>query len=234
MNGKYLTLIGTALTVALTSNVAVAQVAKFQQIAQSTSGQSSTPSKEIKLSPRVNKEKFCKDYPLNSLCTKASGTSGSGSTTETQTKPSDGGTAIPGKAPAEPGTLNTPGGTADVAPPPTGNPSTPSGETPTTPPESTPTTPGSEQKIQQDGTTGTPGTTAPSDSSVPGTAPVDPSTGGQSGSPTEVTPVPGGATTPGSSTDPTAPSSITDPTKSPTQSPSSDTQTTPSTGSLKK
>ncbi|NMG18078.1 hypothetical protein [Brasilonema bromeliae] len=134
MNGKYLTLIGAALTLALTSNVAVAESAKFL-IGQSSGGSSSGSSGEIKLSPRVNKKKFCNDYPLNSRCQEgsASTSSPSDSSTETKKKPSKstpGGTATPGLAPADPGTTNTPGGTNEIAPPPAGNPANPGTTTP--------------------------------------------------------------------------------------------------------
>ncbi|WP_414521054.1 hypothetical protein [Umezakia ovalisporum] len=53
MKGKYLILIGTALTLALSANIAIAE--------------SGTSSREIKLSPEGLKL-LCEQFPLNSRC----------------------------------------------------------------------------------------------------------------------------------------------------------------------
>ncbi|MDP5338917.1 MAG: hypothetical protein NWQ28_10135, partial [Nodularia sp. (in: cyanobacteria)] len=65
MLGKYLTLIGTALTLALTTNVAVAESSK-SPVAESDSLSINAPT-EIKLSPEGMKI-LCERSPLNSRC----------------------------------------------------------------------------------------------------------------------------------------------------------------------
>lgn len=229
MNGKYLTLIGTALTLALTSNVALAQSSKFEtaQSGGQSGGQSTSSPGEVKLSPRVDKKKFCTDFPLNSRCQgeAASTPSSSGSSSETQKKPADGSTAVPGSAPNDPGTLNTPSGTTDLPPAPAGNPTVPgSGTQQQTLPGGT----GDTQTSPSGGTTGSPDSAAPGGSNVPGTAPTEPGTPG--GTPGGVAPLPPGSTTlPGGSTEQTAPGTITDPSSSPSQGPGSGT-TNPGSG----
>ena len=235
MNGKYLTLIGTALTLALTSNVALAQSSKLET-AQSGGqpGSGSTASAgEVKLSPRVDKKKFCKDYPLNSRCQgeAASTPSSSGSSSETKKKPADstvpGSTAVPGKAPADTGTTGNPNGTVDVTPPPAGNPSTPSNGT------QQQVVPGGTGDTQTSpgGTTGVPDSGVPGGANVPKTAPSDGTTGGTPGS---VAPLPSGSTTlPGGSTEQTAPGTGTNSSPSPSQGSGSGTQNPSSGGSSK-
>ena len=65
MKGKYLTLIGTALTLALTTNVAVAESSK-SPLVESDSLSMNAPT-EIKLSPEGMKI-LCERSPLNSRC----------------------------------------------------------------------------------------------------------------------------------------------------------------------
>lgn len=65
MLGKYLTLIGTALTLALTTNVAVAESSK-SSVVESDSLSMNAPT-EIKLSPEGMKI-LCERSPLNSRC----------------------------------------------------------------------------------------------------------------------------------------------------------------------
>ncbi|TVP60173.1 MAG: hypothetical protein EA343_18025 [Nodularia sp. (in: Bacteria)] len=65
MKGKYLTMIGTALTLALTTNVAVAESSK-SPIAESDSRSINAPT-EIQLSPEGMKI-LCERSPLNSRC----------------------------------------------------------------------------------------------------------------------------------------------------------------------
>ncbi|MBD2387352.1 hypothetical protein [Cylindrospermum sp. FACHB-282] len=65
MKGKSLTLIGTAITLALTSNVAVGQSSK-SPIDESSNSSITSPT-EIKLSPEGMKI-LCEHFPLNSRC----------------------------------------------------------------------------------------------------------------------------------------------------------------------
>ena len=65
MKGKYLTLIGTALTLAFTANVAVAESSK-SPVTESNSLSMNAPA-EIKLSPAGMKI-LCERSPLNSRC----------------------------------------------------------------------------------------------------------------------------------------------------------------------
>ncbi|MFW9260766.1 hypothetical protein [Nostoc sp. CALU 546] len=90
MMGKSLTMIGTALSLALTANIAVAESSK-SPIAQSSSDSSTSAPTEIKMSPEGMKI-LCQNFPLNSRC--AGGTavtpSAPGSTTvPAETTPSD-------------------------------------------------------------------------------------------------------------------------------------------------
>ncbi|MCL6749699.1 hypothetical protein KBT16_01380, partial [Nostoc sp. CCCryo 231-06] len=65
MMGKSLTLIGAALSLAFTANIAVAESSK-SPIAQSSSDSTSAPT-EIKMSPEGMKI-LCENFPLNSRC----------------------------------------------------------------------------------------------------------------------------------------------------------------------
>jgi hypothetical protein len=65
MKGKSLTLIGTAMTLALTSNVAMAQSSKSLLAESSDSSMGSAA--EIKMSPEGMKI-LCERFPLNSRC----------------------------------------------------------------------------------------------------------------------------------------------------------------------
>lgn len=180
MKGKFLTLVGTALTLALTSNVAVAQSTKFLIAQQSQpSSESSTSAPEIKLSPQ-GMEILCKYYPLNTRCAKNAGAtqqSPSQRSTETQTKPADAGSANPGTTRAEPrpsvtdpnapGNVNQPGALTDPSAP---NTSPEPGATPINP-----STPGS-TRVEPG-----PATTDPSAPSIlpgPGSSTTDPSAPG--------------------------------------------------------
>lgn len=236
MNGKYLTLIGTALTLALTSNVALAQSSKLQTA--ESGGQPGSPSTasagEVKLSPKVDKKKFCTDYPLNSRCQgeAASTPKLPGSSSETQNKPADntvpGSTAIPGKAPADTGTTGNPSGTGDVTPPPAGNPSPPSNGTQQ---QVVPSGTGDPQ-TSPGGTTGAPDSGAPGGSNVPNTAPTDPS--GTGSTPGSVAPLPPSSTTlPGGSTEQTAPGAGSNSSPSPSPGSGSGMQKLPSSGGSK-
>ncbi|PLZ86465.1 hypothetical protein [Fischerella thermalis] len=82
MKGKFLTLTGTALTLALTSNIAAAQITKFPELSQQqTETTAKTP--EIKLSPEGMKI-LCEYFPLNSRC---QGTSSNTTTPDSTTTP---------------------------------------------------------------------------------------------------------------------------------------------------
>ncbi|WP_258003584.1 hypothetical protein, partial [Fischerella muscicola] len=70
MKGRFLTLTGTALTLALTSNIAAAQITKFPELSQQQTETTGTPP-EIKLSPE-GKKILCEYFPLNSRCQGAS------------------------------------------------------------------------------------------------------------------------------------------------------------------
>ncbi|MCP6761651.1 MAG: hypothetical protein NHB32_23565 [Fischerella sp. CENA71] len=76
MKGKFITLTGAALTVALTSNIAAAQITKFPELSQQNQETTTSPP-EIKLSPE-GKKILCEYFPLNSRC---QGASSSGTTT---------------------------------------------------------------------------------------------------------------------------------------------------------
>jgi hypothetical protein len=188
MKGKFLTLVGTALTLALTSNVAVAQSTKFliaQQSQPSSGSSSSAP--EIKLSPQ-GMEILCKYYPLNSRCANNAGAtqqSPSGRSTETQKKPADSGSANPGTTRAEPRPSVTDPNAPGVVP--------------------DPSVPGN---VKQPGALTDP--SAPNTLTEPGAMPINPSTPGSTriepGPATTDPSAPGILPGPGSSTiDPSAP-----------------------------
>jgi hypothetical protein len=184
MKAKYLTLVGTALTIALSSNVAVAQSTKFPQLQQEKEAKSSPQDKE--LAPDVM-EILCKNFPLNSRCPCG-----------TAVKPVEGGT------PDNSGTQVTP--PPSEVPKPEGNITTPdSGVTPVTPPSGT----GSPEKITPDplpDTTKPEGNTSPTPDS--GVTPMTPPSG--TGSPEKITPEPLPDTTkPEGNTSPTPDSGVT-------------------------
>lgn len=90
MKGKFLTLTGTALTLALTSNIAAAQITKFPELSQQqTETTAKTP--EIKLSPEGMKI-LCEYFPLNSRC---QGTSSNTTTPDSTTTPAPDSTTTP-------------------------------------------------------------------------------------------------------------------------------------------
>lgn len=90
MKAKFLTLTGTALTLALTSNIAAAQITKFPELSQQqTETTAKTP--EIKLSPE-GKKILCEYFPLNSRC---QGTSSNTTTPDSTTTPAPDSTTTP-------------------------------------------------------------------------------------------------------------------------------------------
>ncbi|MDF5721747.1 MAG: hypothetical protein PUP91_14965 [Rhizonema sp. PD37] len=210
MKGKYLTLIGTALTLALTSNVAVAQSTKFRVLEQT---QSASPSNdqtlsqatqvpgspgqtpERKLRPDVLKI-LCADFPLNSRCQDTSATKPGGSTS-TDVKPSD---APPEKKPRnrkKPRTQDNTPTTPGSAPSDVGTPGSQTGGPPdnTNPPSSPPGT-GTPNNLSP---SGTPGSSDSPPGGLPPTAPSAPNN--SSGGSNQITPntgVPSTPTTPGS------------------------------------
>ncbi|MEH1898400.1 MAG: hypothetical protein V7K72_18825, partial [Nostoc sp.] len=106
MMGKSLTLIGTALSLALTTNIAVAESSK-SPIAQSSSESTSAPT-EIKMSPEGMKI-LCEYFPLNSRCpggTAANPSAPSSTTVPAETTPSN--STTPESTPA-PGSMKPPG-----------------------------------------------------------------------------------------------------------------------------
>ena len=172
MMGKSLTMIGTALSLALTANIAVAESSK-SPIAQSSSDSSTSAPTEIKMSPEGMKI-LCQNFPLNSRC--AGGTavtpSAPGSTTvPAETTPSD--TTTPDST--TPDSTTTPEGVT----PPEGAPSnlTPAPGS-VTPPEGAPSnlTPAPESV--------TPPEAAPGSTTEPG---ISPSTPGSSSPKTPAT-----------------------------------------------
>ncbi|MBR8834677.1 MAG: hypothetical protein DSM106950_11720 [Stigonema ocellatum SAG 48.90 = DSM 106950] len=238
MKGKYLTLMGTALILVLSSKAVDAQAAKFrvQQINDASGGPAVTPStgepisqapststsesKPRKLRPDVLKI-LCQDFPLNSQCQGSSATkpdSSSGSTSETGKKPKPEklpNTTTPGTAPSDTGTPGSrrglPPDSAPLSNPP-GGPGTPDNTNPsgTSNPPSDSGTPGSstQEKVP---TTTTPGT-APSDTGTPGSRrglpPDSAPLSPPSGTGTPDNTTPSGGTNPGDSS---APGSITQP-----------------------
>ncbi|MEH2460295.1 MAG: hypothetical protein V7K34_23865, partial [Nostoc sp.] len=106
MMGKSLTMIGTALSLALTANVAVGQSSK-SPIAQSSSDSTSAPA-EIKMSPEGMKI-LCEYFPLNSRCpngTAVTPSAPSSTTVPAETTPNK--TTTPESTPA-PGSMTPPG-----------------------------------------------------------------------------------------------------------------------------
>jgi hypothetical protein len=191
MKGKYFTLIGTALTLALSSNIAVAQSTKFPELQADKETKSSPQEKE--LTPDVM-EILCKNFPLNSRCPggtavkPVSGDSGAGAPV---VNPPDSGTQV-----APPPEVPTP---APEATPPASAPEVPpapdSGTTPMTPPAGT----GSPEKITPVPGTGTPdGNTSPAPEVPPtpdsGTTPMTPPSGSSNGDTNKITPVPSSGT----------------------------------------
>ncbi|PMB39280.1 hypothetical protein CEN47_05210 [Fischerella thermalis CCMEE 5319] len=103
MKGKFLTLTGTALTLALTSNIAAAQITKFPELSQQqTETTAKTP--EIKLSPEGMKI-LCEYFPLNSRC---QGTSSNTTTPDSTTTPAPDSTTPEDTTPAPDSTTPSP------------------------------------------------------------------------------------------------------------------------------
>ena len=160
MMGKSLTLIGTALSLALTTNIAVAESSK-SPIAQSSSESTSAPT-EIKMSPEGMKI-LCEYFPLNSRCpggTALTPSAAPGSTTapaETTPSTAPGSTTVP--AETTPSNITPPDSTpapGSVTPPDSGTPqSTPA-------PGTTPAEPGAPSNL-----TPAPGTVTPSEPGAP-------------------------------------------------------------------
>ncbi|TBR61119.1 hypothetical protein B4U84_09960 [Westiellopsis prolifica IICB1] len=102
MKGKFITLTGAALTLALTSNIAAAQSTKFPELSQNQQNQETTTSPpEIKLSPE-GKKILCEYFPLNSRCQGAS----SNTTTPDSTTPDS--TTTPAPDSTTPDSTTTP------------------------------------------------------------------------------------------------------------------------------
>jgi hypothetical protein len=204
MKGKYFSLIGTALTLALTSKVAVAQANKvsIQQIKNSTgqliisegTGDSDKkPAAEKPLRADVLKI-LCQDFPLNSRC-QGTADNSKGSTSESKKKPDNsGGTATPGTAPSDAGTpgsnTGAPPDSAPLNPPP--NTGTPDNTNPSGAPGGTS---GGSNQVTPPGGAGTTPSTPPSPDSNTNTTPGT-GTGNQSNPP-------GDSSNPGSATPPT-------------------------------
>jgi hypothetical protein len=129
MKGKYFALMGTAVFLALTSNVAVAQSTKFPQLAkqsESNSESNNKPAAEMELAPDVM-EILCKRFPLNSRCQAGAGTTENtpaGSSTTEPMKPSE---MKPSENTPPPGSTTTPAPDTTVpgttTPPDSGTPS---------------------------------------------------------------------------------------------------------------
>lgn len=181
MKGKHITLIGTALSLALSCNVANAQSSKFPELQAQKEAENSAGSAQEKTLPPDVMEILCRNFPLNSRCpggadAKTPSTTPSESTTEkapTETTTPDSGTQI--TPPAGSGT--TDGGSTTPVPVPGS--AVPDSNTPS-------------------------GTSTPSDSSQPGDGgiitppagssnetPVTPPTGGTNRETVPVTPLPG-------------------------------------------
>ncbi|BAZ38010.1 hypothetical protein NIES4101_39440 [Calothrix sp. NIES-4101] len=208
MKGKFLALASTALSLALSCNVANAQSTKFPELQAQTS---SAPSPDKPLAPDVM-EILCKNFPLNSRCQ-----GGSTDTSTPSTKPSEGTTE---KVPDS--TTPTPDSSTPVTPS-EGSGTTDGGST---------TTPAPVPGSGVDSTTPS-GTSTPGDSSTPtdsGTQtppagstnekPVAP-TGGTTNQ--EAAPLPTLPETPGSNND-AGSSSTTEPLKTPTSDTPSSTE----------
>jgi hypothetical protein len=157
MKRKCFTLIGTALTLALSSNIAVAQSTKFPEL--QADKETKTSSQEKELTPDVM-EILCKNFPMNSRCPGG-----------TAVKPVTGDSGTPNVTPPESGTQVTP---VPEAPAPEAVPPSPAPEVPTTPDSgATPMTPpaetGSPEKITP--STGTPDSTSPKEPNLTSPAP---------------------------------------------------------------
>lgn len=180
MKGKSLTLIGTAITLALTTNVAVAQSSK-SPIDESSSSSITSPT-EIKLSPEGMKI-LCEHFPLNSRCP--------GGTAINSSTPSN--TKIPEVKPAE-GNTNS-GSTivpTDPTSPESGNPEnlTPAPNAPTSPESGNP----------ENLTPAPASPTLPKSGNSSNLTPVPASpTSIESGNPENLTPAPESPTEPGAS-----------------------------------
>jgi len=177
MMGKSLTLIGTALFLALTTNIAGAQSSK-SPIAQSSSDSSTSSPTEIKLSPE-GKKILCEYFPLNSRC--------GGGTAVTPTTP--GSTTVPTET--TPSQTTTPDNTTtpeNVTPSGSG---TPDSTTTTPAPGVTPSESGTPSNI-----TPAPGSVTPSESGTPSNITPAPGsvTPSESGTPSNITPAPGSVT----------------------------------------
>ncbi|WP_016951529.1 hypothetical protein [Anabaena sp. PCC 7108] len=110
MKGKFLTLIGTALTLVLTTNVAMAESSQSPVAEESSSSSTNSPT-EIKMSP-LGMKILCERFPLNSRCPGGTPLNSSipTSTAEPATTPAESttspeSTAEPATTPAESGTL---------------------------------------------------------------------------------------------------------------------------------
>jgi hypothetical protein len=177
MKGKYFTLIGTALTLALSSNIAVAQSTKFPELQADKETRISSQDKE--LTPDVI-EILCKKSPLNSRCPGG-----------TAVKPvsGDSGTGAPA--------VNPPESETQVAPPPEVPTSAPEATPPASAPEVTPAPDSGTTPMTPPAGTGSPEKITPAPDS--GTTPMTPPAG--TGSPEKITPVPG-TDTPDANTSP--------------------------------
>jgi hypothetical protein len=185
MKGKYFTLIGTALTLALSSNIAVAQSTKFPEL--QADKETKTSSQEKELTPDVM-EILCKKSPLNSRCPGG---------TAVQPVTGDSGAGAPTVTPPESGTQVTP---APEAPAPEAVPPSPAPEVPPTPDSGvTPMTPpagtGSPEKITPLPGTGTPDSNTSPAPEVPttpgsGVTPMTPPSGSSNGDTNKITPLP--------------------------------------------
>jgi hypothetical protein len=187
MKKKFLTLFGTALTLALASNVAVAQ---------SPSGESTSAPSDIKMSPE-GMEILCKNFPMNSRCGGGAAQAQPTSPSETPAEGTSGRMnrrTTPEAVPA-PGATDGPVTPAPVPPPgATDSPSTPT-SVPAPAPGNMNIPPG----------TPVPGP-APDNMTPPGSSvptPTPGATDSPSGSPTEA-PAPDSMTAPGSSDKPEA------------------------------
>ncbi|MEH2194091.1 MAG: hypothetical protein V7K98_15840 [Nostoc sp.] len=177
-------MIGTALSLALTANIAVAESSK-SPIAQSTGSESTSAPTEIKMSPQGMKI-LCEYFPLNSRCP--------GGTALTPSAPA----STP--APAETTPPSAPGSTSAPAetPPGTGTPDSAPAPGTVTPPE-----PGAPSNL-----TPAPGTVTPPEPGAPSNLTPAPGTvtPSEPGAPSNLTPAPGTVTPsqPGNPTEPGA------------------------------
>jgi hypothetical protein len=179
MKGKYFTLIGTALTLALSSNIAVAQSTKFPELQADKETKSSPQEKE--LTPDVM-EILCKKSPLNSRCPGGTAVKPASTATppenETQVAP-------PSEPPAPAPEAAPPAPDSPMTTPPDAPPAPGSGVTPMTPPSGT----GSPEKITPLPSTGSPdGNTSPTPDS--GVTPMTPPSSPSNGDTNKITPIP--------------------------------------------